>query len=221
MREHHLAVRRTARYYSLGEIGPETARIGFVCHGYRQLAGRFLESFRPLDDGRTVVFAPEGLSRFYLGATLGEHGPDARIGSSWMTREDRAHEIDDYVAYLDALYERVLEGVGPPACEVFALGFSQGAATASRWVTQGKARVDRLILWGGLLPPDLDLPANRARLDALRVTMVTGSRDQFFTEARLEEEKARLDAHGITSTFVRFDGGHVIKADVLAEVLSR
>jgi predicted esterase len=220
MREHHLAVRRTARYYSLGDIGPGTARVGFVCHGYRQLAGRFLKSFRPLDDGRTVLFAPEGLARFYLGATLGEHGPDARIGASWMTREDREREIDDYVAYLDALYERELGGADRGAAEVFALGFSQGAATASRWAAQGKAPLDRLILWGGLLPPDLDLAANRERLDGLQLTIVAGTGDPFITQARLEKEQARLGAHGIASRFVRFDGGHVIDAGTLKEILT-
>ena len=36
---------------------------------------------------------PEGLSRFYLDDPRKRHGPDAPIGASWMTREDREHEI--------------------------------------------------------------------------------------------------------------------------------
>ena len=89
MQEHHLAVAKTARYYSLGEPGPATRQLWFVCHGYGQLAGRFLRHFEPLDDGSRVIVAPEGLSRFYLSESPAER----RVGASWMTREDRLVEI--------------------------------------------------------------------------------------------------------------------------------
>ena len=59
MREHRLLATRTARYYSLGEPGPATRQLWVVCHGYGQLAGRFLRHFEPLDDGARVIVAPE------------------------------------------------------------------------------------------------------------------------------------------------------------------
>jgi len=46
-----------------------------------------------------------------------------------MTREDRLHEIDDYVHYLDALHTKIV----PQGATVTALGFSQGTATVCRW----------------------------------------------------------------------------------------
>ena len=58
----------------------------------------FLGYCQALEDESRVLVAPEGLSRFYVNAT---HG---LVGASWMTREDRQHEIDDYVGYLDAIY---------------------------------------------------------------------------------------------------------------------
>src|SRR2546426_8007096 len=66
-----------------------------------------------------------------------------------MTREDRLHEIDDYVRYLDALYREVLGRVEGPAARVTALGFSQGTATVSRWAALGQSRLDHVVLWGG------------------------------------------------------------------------
>jgi len=75
MREHHLIVPRSARYFTLGELGPGTRDVWFVCHGYGQLAGRFLRQFEPLMDGTRFVVAPEGLSRFYL-----ESGRSVRAG---------------------------------------------------------------------------------------------------------------------------------------------
>jgi len=126
--EHHLSVPRSARYFTIG-ADPRTAReIWFVFHGYGQLAGRFLRHFVSLDDGQRAVVAAEGLSRFYL-----ESDARDKVGASWMTREDRLAEIDDYVHYLDVVFAEVTRE-RPPAGGIHVLGFSQGTATASRWL---------------------------------------------------------------------------------------
>ena len=154
MQEHTLTTPRTARYFTLGV--PERANdLWFVCHGYGQLAARFLERFRPIETGQRCIVAPEGLSRFYLSESPSER----RVGASWMTREDRLHEIDDYVRYLDAVYG----ALQPRAAKVTVLGFSQGTATACRWAALGSARIDRLILWGGEVPPDRSQIAARSQ----------------------------------------------------------
>jgi len=137
LQEHHLTVSRTARYFTLGESPRGVEEVWFACHGYAQLAGRFLEKLRVLEDRQRYVVAPEGLSRFYLTESPAER----RVGASWMTREDRLHEIDDYVRYLDALYREVLGRVEGPAARVTALGFSQGTATVSRWAALGQSRL--------------------------------------------------------------------------------
>src|SRR5712691_5295634 len=111
MREHQIAVTRTARYYTLGKPGPRTQAVWFVLHGYGQLAERFLHHFEPLDDGSRLIVAPEGLSRFYLGDPAERPSPERKVGASWMTREDRLAEIGDYVRYCDAVYAHVLQGL--------------------------------------------------------------------------------------------------------------
>jgi predicted esterase len=203
MEEHRISVPRSARYHTLG-VRKGAGDVWFVCHGYGQLAARFLERFRPLDDGSRCVVAPEGLSRFYLT----EDPSERRVGASWMTRESRLSEIEDYVRYLDAVYRDVVDG--SPRLTV--LGFSQGAATACRWAAVGSPRVHRLIVWGGEIPPDLDLAASPAqeRLRALRLELVYGSRDQYFTPKVVAATEARLRAAGLPYTLVPFDGGHEI-----------
>src|SRR5258708_18756313 len=99
MQEHHIGVTRSARYFTLGDSSRGVGEVWFVCHGYGQLASRFLEKLRVLDDGRRYLVAPEGLSRFYLS----ESPTERRVGASWMTREHRLAEIEDYVRYLHAL----------------------------------------------------------------------------------------------------------------------
>lgn len=213
MQEHHFTASRSARYYTLGPGAAAAREVWFLLHGYGQLAGRFLGAFQSLDDGTRCLVAPEALSRFYLGEATGRH---EKVGASWMTREDRLTEIADYVRYLDALHGDVLRGRGN-AGGVRVLGFSQGTATATRWLALGSARVDRLILYGGEVPPDLDLAAARERWDRTEVTLVAGSHDSYITPKILARDEGRLRAHGIEYRVERFDGGH----EVLPEVLRR
>src|SRR6476469_3720019 len=101
---HSTVVPRTARYYTLGPTHGFPRELWFVCHGYGQLASRFLRQFAPLDDGTRLIVAPEALSRYYLDPVAERrHQREPRVGASWMTREDRFAEIVDYVSYLDQL----------------------------------------------------------------------------------------------------------------------
>ncbi|HKW41431.1 MAG TPA: hypothetical protein VJN39_09280 [Gemmatimonadales bacterium] len=214
VREHHLAVSRSARYFTLGGEHPD--QVWFVCHGYGQLAARFLDKVRALDDAARAaryVVAPEGLSRFYVS----EKPTERRVGASWMTREDRLAEIADYVRYLDAVYDDVFSRLDRTRVTVHALGFSQGSATASRWVALGKARIDRLILWGGEFPPDLDLAHEPAasRLRAARPTLVYGQADEFITPKVAQGILERLGQHAIPCEEIVFQGGHAIDDAVL------
>jgi predicted esterase len=215
MQEHHLEVPRTARYFTLGEAGPATREVWIVFHGYGQLAGRFLGHFEPIADGTRLIVAPEGLSRFYV-----ESGSNDKIGASWMTREDRLNEIADYVRYLDALHTELFRRLDRSVVTVHLLGFSQGTATASRWTAQGVVRPERLILWGGEVPPDLDFATATERLRRLRLALVVGENDQFITAKVLARDEARLREHEIPYTVRRFKGGHEIDADILRELVT-
>jgi len=210
---HHLSTTRTARYATLGD--PSAAREAWVVlHGYGQLAEYFIRSFRVLDDGERLIVAPEALSRFYLDG-MREHD---RVGASWMTKADREREIHDYVRYLDALYAQMVAGGLGEDAPVHVLGFSQGTATASRWAALGESTVERLTLWAGGVPHDLDLDAHRTLLQRLDLTLVIGTEDEYISAERVADEEARLDAHGIPHRTVRFDGGHRIDPDVLADL---
>jgi predicted esterase len=220
--EHSMVVRRTARYATLGRPSAALRELWYVCHGYGQLAGAFIRHFAVLDDGTRLVIAPEALSRFYVAADMSKHA-EAPVGATWMTREAREAEIADYVAYLDALHARISEearqaGANPGALAVRVLGFSQGAATASRWVARGSVRARDLVLWGGLLPADAGAPGvdAGAALGALRITAVVGNRDEFGTPERLAEQEALLARLGLDYRRRGFAGGHRLDREALA-----
>jgi len=198
--EHRLSVPRSARYYTLGKAGRD---VWFVLHGYGQLAARFLTRFEPIDDGTRLIVAPEGLSRFYLTEAPAER----RVGASWMTKEDRLAEIDDYVRYLEAVHDEVSRNT-----RVTLLGFSQGSATACRWTTRATSKIGRLIVWGGEVPPDVELP------HTVQLSLVYGSRDEYFTPKVVTATEARLKEEGIPYVLVPYEGGHEIDPAVLKKV---
>jgi len=212
-RECHLEVVRTARYWMLGD--PASAKeVWFVLHGYGQLARRFLRRFDPIASATRCIVAPEALSRFYVGGGKGRHGSGSLVGATWMTREDRGSEIEDYVGYLDRVADRVLGSVRGP--DVTVLGFSQGVATASRWTVMGSLRPSRLVLWGDFLPPDLDLDRARGAWRETAVVLVRGAVDATLADPELERaELARVASAGLEVRRVSYPGGHALDAGTL------
>jgi predicted esterase len=231
VKEHHIRVARTARYYTLGSAGPHLREVWLVCHGYQQLAGRFLPRFDALDDGTRLIVAPEGLSRFYLLDSEGRRRKDVPVGATWMTREDREAEIADYVAFLDAVLDEVTDEVtgevtadvtGEAAGEITpltVLGFSQGAHTVCRWIAAGEADVERLILWGAYLPDDFDLDRGPDRLRSAELILVRGVLDHFISEEAHASQEARLEELAIPFRTITHAGGHELDPAVLAEIV--
>jgi predicted esterase len=210
----HLRVRRTARYYTVGGAGGVIRTVWVVLHGYSQLAGVFIRFFADLAADDSLVIAPEAMNRYYLVGPERAPAGERPVGATWMTREDRASEIADYVEYLDALYDDVVAQNVRAGARLHVIGFSQGAATATRWLVHGRAPVQQLVLWGGLLPPETDISPANQRLREAALTLVIGTRDRYIDEVALGAERARLDAAGLQYELIRFDGGHVITRGV-------
>ena len=131
-----------------------------------------------------------------------------------MTREDRDVEIEDYVRYLDLLAARILAAV-PAQPRLSIHGFSQGTATACRWVAFGNIRPSHLVLWGNGVPPDLPLERYGAVLTKAGLELAIGTRDKYISAADVDREQARLAAAGLTPQIHRFDGGHRVNPELL------
>lgn len=190
-------------------------------HGYSQLAADFIGYFGDLADDETLIVAPEALNRYYAVPSDSAPASERPVGATWMTREDRDSEISDYVGYLDALYDDVAAPRAANGASVGVIGFSQGCATATRWITQGRARVSRVVLWGGLLPPETDLSRGRDTFRGAELTLVIGNRDRYVNAEMFAAEEARLAAAGIPFETLRFEGGHAIKRSVFPRLSAR
>ncbi len=192
----------------------DIAQVWFVLHGYNQLAHRFLAEFETIDDGTRRIVAPEGLHRQYV-----DHAA-RKVGASWMTSEDRLTDIEDYVAYLDRLYATTFEagGLRRTDVQVVGLGFSQGVHTLCRWLAFGASPIDRAILWGATVPPDLDLDAHGPTLAAADLQVVFGDDDEYFGADAIRSHEARLRTAGIPFTARSFQGGHRLDSATLARL---
>jgi len=132
-----------------------------------------------------------------------------------MTSEDRDFEIHDYVNYLDLLHDQIFAIVDRTKVRLWVLGFSQGTATIARWVARGQVDPDRVVLWAGVLPPELDTESAGRLVRRSPLTIVVGLHDDFATPQRVSEQDARLQVLGVPYATMRFEGGHEISPEAL------
>lgn len=206
-----------ARYFKSGNITSATKRIVFVFHGYGQLANYFLRKFEGIANEETVVIAPEGLHHFYLeDVNVRSQTKNNRVGATWMTRENRLMDIDNYLLYLNGIHANELQGREFP---LTVLGFSQGAATATRWVLQGSIEFEKLVLWAGIFPPDMNFESGQQILKGKPIYHVIGEDDPFVTDERKVEMELLCKQLAIVPIHVSFKGGHEMDAATLVKVL--
>jgi len=200
----HLEVVRTARYFEIGDLDAPVDDLWIVLHGYGQMARVFAEPFNKYSSEGRLVVLPEALSRFYVN----HEGPE--IGACWMTREDRQAEIRDYIRYLNDLYREVTDVSGIVSPRLTVLGFSQGTATATRWLASGEVKADRLILWGGLPADELITNDFSAAMNGARILFVCGTRDGYVYPNRMEKMRKRMPDIDEDFDYITFEGGHEI-----------
>lgn len=210
MLEHKIKVERTARFYTLGEVSETTKTVWIALHGYGQLAQYFIKKCNVLVDENTYVVAPEGLSRFYLDENY------QRVGASWMTREGREEEIDEYVAFLQQIYLDVVYKIGNPDFELRILAFSQGCATALRWMDRSEIECKKLLLWAGFFDKGIQDVIRPEKLDSTDTYYVYGQQDEFLVAYPDLSAAFKADMEKqIKVTFVPFEGTHRVDETVL------
>lgn len=208
--EQHYNYQSKGRYFSHGN--PKTAKHLIVAlHGYGQLAYYFMRKFTHLNPADYFVVCPEGAHRFYLKGTGG------RVGASWMSKEDRFTDIENYLMALQSLWQNTIEN------ETFEtktlLGFSQGGATASRWLAYGGVKFDRFVLWAAVFPPDMEEKYTDQFLDSANFYVI-GTADEYATVAKAKTRVDELNNSGFNFKFITFEGNHTINSDTLNLILN-
>lgn len=209
LQTHSFSIKKTARYCTLGE--PTNKQLLLILHGYGQLAPRFIQKFQALENDYYIV-AAEGLHRFYV------EGFSGKVGASWMTKEDRLTDILDYKHYLDQLVEQI---DAKAFKSVNLLGFSQGVATAFRWLTHSPLTIDRYIICSGMIPPDVHIDLNLEKLSKVQLSYITGDQDPFKKAEEVNALIADIKGNGLNLKEFTFKGGHTIHIDSIRKALER
>jgi len=209
--KHSVTVSRTARYFTLNPITPATKRIWLVFHGYGQLGQYFIRHFSHLDPQENAIIALEGLSRFYV------EGLTGRVGASWMTSEDREDEITDQSSYVNTVLREL--GIVPSSEKrLTVLGFSQGTATAIRWMVTNGIRARQLVIWAGSLPHDVTSEQLRETLSSCKVDFCIGTQDEFINKEKVEEKMVELKKLLPQLQVHWFEGKHTLHPETLLKV---
>ena len=205
MTEQHISFEQKRRYYQNDLAGKQ--KILIALHGYGQLAQFFYKKISFLSEDWGIL-VPEGPHRFYLEATSG------RVGASWMTKEWRTQDIEDNIAYLQQLIEKVR--AEHPHTTFHLLGFSQGGATAARLFQRCPELFAQLILWASVFPPDLEkqvFPTEK------KLDFVLGKQDPYFDN----DNQLKVLHEYVTLGFKThtFQGLHDLDQQMLLSLLSR
>ena len=208
--EQSIEFQKRGRYFTLGNIEDGKSLL-IALHGYGYLAEYFIRKFQNVDLEKYVVVCPEAPHRFY------QSGNSGRVGASWMTKEDRRNDIKDYVTFLDTLLNSLKTTAQFESITL--LGFSQGGATACRWLAYGQHTFDRLILWATVFPPDME----KEYLIKFRSSdnyFVFGMKDEFYSSDKVREHFEELNLLNIPFEMRNFDGTHTIHEETLLSILN-
>ena len=177
--------------------GPERGPLLVGFHGYGENAEKHLEALRTLTGPLPFrLAAVQALHRFYNTKT-------GEVVGSWMTRLDREEALADNLAYVATVVDALVRE-GAPERLVFA-GFSQGASMAWRAAVRSAHPCHGVIALGGDMPPDVAEDPTAAFPPAL---IGRGTRDTWYTEAKMARDLEVLEARGARLETVVFEGGH-------------
>jgi predicted esterase len=146
-----------------------------------------------------TLLSVQALHRFYRGRS-------EEVVASWMTRQDRDAAIADNIRYVDASISAV-RSAGPAGNDerIVYAGFSQGVPMAFRAAARGRFSCAGIIAVAGEIPPEL--AADRS-LRFPPVLLVRGTRDDWYTQARLDADVEALQSRTAHLQPLVFDGAH-------------
>ena len=200
---HTILVEQTARWFHIGSPPSESSKILIALHGYGQHPAYMLDGLKPLLKDDLCILAPEGLSRFYI------KGTDGRVGASWMTRDERFTDINDHINYLNTWWTGLMVAEG---AEVIVLGFSQGVATAARWLAAGFP-ASKVILHSGTVPPEWEDSHPEFHPRISKWISIRGKDDPIYSQNSHKAAATLFDLLSLNFETLLVEGSHKMNPD--------
>ena len=197
-----LQVQQTARWFKLGEEPSSADHVIIVLHGYGQHPAFMLDSLSSLVKPGICICAPEALNRFYI------RGTNGRVGASWMTRDDRMSDINDHLSYLNNWLASLNI---PETTRITLIGFSQGVATAGRWLATG-LHVDKVLFHSGTVPIEWHSEGAGFSKRIENFILFRGNTDSIYPNENHINAATFLSECGYETETVNYKGGHKMLA---------
>ena len=201
----------TNTYSTLNKMTDKTKNIWLVFHGIGYLSKYFLKYFNELNVEENYIVAPQAPSKYYLGSKY------KHVGASWLTKENTKKEIENVMHYLDT----VLKNEDFPIDKnLLILGYSQGVSIALRYVASRKLKCSQLVLMSGGIPSELEGDNFEFLKTHTEVSLVYGTQDDYLNEKVMENEKKHFyELFGNSAKIISFEGGHLLKKELLKEFI--
>ena len=203
-----IEIKRKAHYY-VQEPVRSIKHILFVIHGYAQLAEEFIQEFNALKEESILVIAPEAISKFY--------NRDRKAVANWMTSHERLDEINDYVLFLNAVREKIIQDYGVLPFSV--LGFSQGVSTALRWVCSSALQPISFYACSGSIPPELD-KQDFVSLSNSLIYYYYGNRDRLLLPENARNQIETLKSFKLVIKEREYEGRHEVSLETQQDIIA-
>ncbi|MRH99761.1 esterase [Kriegella sp. EG-1] len=202
----------TNTYTTLNTLNSKTKNIWIVFHGIGYLSRYFINFFDTLKSEENYIIAPQAPSKYYL------KNKYKHVGASWLTKENTRTEIANVLNSIDS----VLENENLPSDPNFIVfGFSQGVSIATRWVALRKIKCSQLVCYAGGIPKELHaLDFKFLEKNNTKVSIIIGNKDEYLTNESMQKENKKIEIlFNGKAKFIRFEGGHEIKKDIITQIV--
>ena len=204
MNQQQIKVNKTA-FVSIDGNTKNPNCIWLILHWYGQLASYVIKKCNSLNKDRKLIIVPEALSKYYIS------GNNGRVGATWMTKHEREVDIQDNHNYLDTIYNQFIPK--NYTGKLVLLGFSQGAATAARWLATTNHNFHHLVLWASVFPPDLKIDEFKQK--KVKTTLVFGDKDEYLSKNDIEIHYKWAQNNLFDVDLLTFEGNHNIFPEAL------
>jgi predicted esterase len=134
-----------------------------------------------------------------------------------MTKEDRLTDIQNQISYMNQVY-KTIETEVDNGVKLIVLGFSQGTATALRWIVNQNISPYKLLLWAGTIPPDLKAENENADISKIDTIILKGDTDPYSGTIYMKQMDDWLKFYKINYKLVNYSGGHSIHIETLKQL---
>ena len=207
---------RVNLYYDLRPGTTAPAPLLIALHGYGANKRQMMREAQLLAPESFAIASLQGFHQHIKEPR--EAGAPLRFGFGWLTnfRSEESVAVH-HRALIDLIEILTAEGVADPA-RVYTLGFSQSCALNYRFAfTHGEKLRGVIGICGGI-PGDWET-STLYRQAAIDVLHLTGTRDEFYPTARVQDYERQLKMRARSVVFRSYNAAHEIVPEMRSDVV--